>query len=36
VSLKLRRNGSEEPLTLSHEDVVIKFVNLNLEPMRSC
>jgi glycosyltransferase involved in cell wall biosynthesis len=36
VSLKLRRNGSDEPLTLTRDDEVITFVNRNLEPMRGC
>ena len=36
VQLKLRRSGSEAPLTLSRDDEVITFVNRNLEPMRGC
>jgi glycosyltransferase involved in cell wall biosynthesis len=36
VSLKLRRNGSDTPLTLTRADEVITFVNRNLEPMRGC
>ena len=36
VSLKLRRNGSDEPFTLTRDDEVITFVNRNLEPMRGC
>jgi glycosyltransferase involved in cell wall biosynthesis len=36
VSLTLRKNGSEEPLTLTRDDEVITFVNRNLEPMRGC
>ena len=36
VQLKLRRNGSDEPLVLTREDEVITFVNRNLEPMRGC
>lgn len=34
VQLKLRRTGSDEPLTLTRDDEVITFVNRNLEPMR--
>jgi glycosyltransferase involved in cell wall biosynthesis len=36
VSLKLRRHGSDTPLTLTRDDEVITFVNRNLEPMRGC
>jgi len=36
VNLKLRRNGSGDPLTLTRDDEVITFVNRNLEPMRGC
>ena len=36
VSLTLRKNGSETPLTLTRDDEVITFVNRNLEPMRGC
>lgn len=36
VQLKLRRSGSDVPLTLTRDDEVITFVNRNLEPMRGC
>jgi len=36
VRLKLRRNRSDVPLTLTRDDEVITFVNRNLEPMRGC
>ena len=36
VQLKLRRNGSNEPLVLTRDAEVITFVNRNLEPMRGC
>ena len=36
VQLKLRREGSDEPLVLTRDDEVITFVNRNLEPMRGC
>lgn len=36
VQLKLRRSGSDTPLTLTRDDEVITFVNRNLEPMRGC